>query len=131
MTPKTEINSKHLVASTQEKSKPNKPDLKAAKTVKTPIKISVMKVSLGIFDSQYLHFPLKKKKEKNGTKSLVFNSVLQEKQIERLFKKDKPVPYLFATTQTKLPKATPNKNIIIPNKYCINYIIPQKSKNAP
>jgi len=71
------------------------------------------------------------KKEKNGTKSLVFNSVLQEKQIERLFKKDKPVPYLFATTQTKLPKATPNKNIIIPNKYCINYIIPQKSKNAP
>ena len=54
-----------------------------------------------------------------GIKSLLESLALQEKQIERPFKKDIPVLNLSAMTAIKLPKAAPNKNIIAPKIYPI------------
>ena len=75
----------------EEKSKPKKPDLKTAKTVRAPIKISTKKVSLGILLWQYRHLPLSHKKENKGKRSLFLSSVSQEKQIDRPLVQGSPV----------------------------------------
>ena len=97
----------------------DKPNFKKAKTVRIPIKISTIMVSLGILLWQYRHRPPKEINENTGTKSLFLSCVLQEKQTDRPFQNGKPVLYLFAITITKLPKAAPTKNIIIPKIYCM------------
>jgi len=49
-----------------EKSTKSSPDLREARTERTPIKISTKNVCLGIFDLQYRHRPFKNKKENMG-----------------------------------------------------------------
>jgi hypothetical protein len=89
----------------------NEFDFKKTKIVRIPIKISIIKVSLGILLRQYRHLPRRKRKENIGIRSLFCSSLLQEKQTDLPFKKDSPVLYRFAMTAIKLPKAAPNKNI--------------------
>jgi hypothetical protein len=127
ITPKIETNNKKFTKENQEKSEIKNPDFKAAKIDSSPITISVKKVLIGILDLQNRQRPLKKIKENIGNKSFLESSSPQEKQIDLPLKKERPVLYLFAITPIKLPKAVPNKNIIIPKMYCIiNNIITSK-----
>ena len=106
-----------------EKSEIKSPDLKAARSDRMPIKISITNTPSGILDLQYRHLPLKNKKEKRGTRSLLRKTVEQEKQNDLPFHGDNPVLNLSAITLIKLPKAAPKRKIINPKTYSIHKII--------